>query len=143
MRPTLVGEAPAPRRNRAALDGPAGDRLARHAGMADRDELLGSFDAVNLLGRWPGCAGKGSAWDAARARRAARRKPLRGVCVLLGGRVAAAYGLDGLGWGWWLRTPRALVCVVPHPSGVNRLYNDPPMRELAGRVLAEALALAV
>jgi hypothetical protein len=111
--------------------------------MADRAELLDAFEARNLLGRWPGAAGKGSAWDAARARRAASRKPLRGVVVLLGARVARAYDLDPLGWGHWLRLTRhAAVVAVPHPSGVNHLYNDPAARELAGRVLREALSLA-
>lgn len=132
-RPLLIGEAPAPSRNAAALDGPAGERLARYAGMASRAELLAAFDARNVLGRWPGPAGKGSAWPAARARRAAARKPLRGVCVLLGGRVAAAYGLGGLGWGTsrapgsspagcWPRplpSPIAALYSLPYPDGLE------------------------
>lgn len=138
----LVGEAPARQRNRRALDGGSGDRLARMAGMEDRAELLRTFDAVNLLGRWPGAKGKGTSWDAARARRAAVRAPLRGVCVLLGARVAAAYGLADLGVFQWAKLPRALAVVVPHPSGINRAYNDEATRAAAGRALHEARALA-
>jgi hypothetical protein len=141
MRPVLVGEAPCRRRNRAALDGPAGDRLARMVGM-NRAELLERFDAVNLVGRWPGAQGKGAAWSWQGARRAAARRPLRGVVVLLGGRVARAYGLDGLGWWTWVRGPRYVAVVISHPSGVNQLYNSPVAREAAGRALRGALALA-
>lgn len=141
MRPVLIGEAPCRGKNRAPLDGPAGDRLARMAGM-DRAELLERFDAVNLLGRWPGAAGKGAAWPMAAARRAAVRKPLRGVVVLLGGRVAGAYGLGGLGWWSWVRGGRYAAAVIPHPSGVNQLYNSPEARRAAGAVLLGALRLA-
>lgn len=138
MRATIVGEAPGRRGNRTPLDGPAGDRLARLAGMADRGELLQRFDAVNLLGRWPGSSGKGAAWPRERSRRAARRRPLRGVCVLLGLRVAGAYGLEALGFYEWLDTGRALAVAIPHPSGVNHLYNDPAHRLLAGQALRAA-----
>jgi uracil-DNA glycosylase len=138
----LVGEAPARQRNRRALDGGSGDRLAAMAGMEDRAELLRAFDAVNLLGRWPGAKGKGTHWDPARARRAAARAPLRGVCVLLGSRVAHAYGLGDVGPFQLVKLPRALAVVVPHPSGVNRLYNEAENREQAGAALREARALA-
>jgi hypothetical protein len=114
-----------------------------------REYVLDAFDTVNLLGRWPGEDGKGAAWDAERAARAARRLPLRGAVVLLGLRVRRAYearhpGLGTLGWGDWMRLPlgRAEVTVIPHPSGIVRNYNDPAARALAGRVLREAEALA-
>lgn len=142
MRPVLVGEAPARGGNRAPLDGASGDRLARMAGMADRAELLERFDAVNLLGRWPGAAGKGAAWPSGQACRAAARKPLRGVAVLLGARVARAYGLGALGWWSWVRGERYVAVVIPHPSGINQLYNSPEVREAAGLALVGALRLA-
>jgi hypothetical protein len=143
-RALLVAEAPCRGRNRTPLDGGAGDRLARHAGLADRSELLEAFDAWNLLGRWPGGAGKGSRWPAERARRAAARHPLRGVVVLLGGRVARAYGMHRLALWRFHELPRArgLVAVIAHPSGVVRTYNEERHRMAAGRVLwcAERLA---
>jgi uracil-DNA glycosylase len=142
VRPLLVGEAPARGGNRAPLDGSSGDRLARMAGMAGRVELLERFDAVNLLGRWPGPAGKGAAWPSGRAVRAAARRPLRGVAVLLGSRVARAYGLDAAGWWTWVRGERFVAVVVPHPSGVNQLYNSLEVREATGAALAQALRRA-
>jgi hypothetical protein len=142
-RALLVAEAPARGRNRAALDGSAGDRLARHAGLAGRAELLDAFDAWNLLARWPGGEGKGARWPLDLARRSAARHPLRGVAVLLGGRVARAYGLHGLEMWTWHALPRgAWVAVIAHPSGVVRTYNEECRRRAAGRVLWGADLLA-
>ena len=70
--------------------------------------------------------------------------------MLLGWRVADAYRmttapwLRGLDWGEWLELPRGRghVALLPHPSGVNHLYNQGGMQALAGRVLVEAADLA-
>lgn len=112
-------------------------------------ELLASFETANLLGRWPGPQGKGSAWNRAAAERAARRRPLGAVTVLLGRRVAEAYArstcpwLRGVEWGEWRSGPRdQQVVVVPHPTGINRLYNDEAVRALVGEALREALRRA-
>ncbi len=150
-RALLVGESPCrgARPGGRALDGPAGDRLASYLGAlpgyihCDRHALLEEFDTVNLLGRWPGSQGKGAAWSPTKARRAAGRLPLRGVVVLLGQRVANAYQLGGLCWAHWLHTPAgAWVTAIPHPSGVNRLYNDEAMRALVAEVLHGARVAA-
>lgn len=138
MRPTIVGEAPG-RKPGAPLVGTCGRRLAEWAGLEGVRELSTLFELTNLMRTWPGAQGKGSAWPKDEARRAARRHPLRGVCVLLGLRVAAAYDLDDLGYATWLRGRRYAACVVPHPSGINRLYNEAEWRERTGAVLEEAL----
>lgn len=148
VRPLLLGEAPGPSapEHFVPLDGRGGDRLAQCAGM-DRAELLDGFATANLLARWPGPAGKGSAWDAATARYAARAFELPEVTVLLGRRVCGAFAAahtwlrgPAMAWGEWRFGPDDIaVTVVPHPSGINRLYNDPAVREQVGVALREAL----
>lgn len=135
----LIGEAPAPRGNRRAFDGPSGDRLAQVMGMG-RDELLGRVRARNLLRRWPGASGKGSAFPVADARAAARRARLDADVVLLAGlRVAGAFGARAGFFEWFeLRGRRA--AVIPHPSGVNRWWNDAANRERARAFLRGVLA---
>lgn len=112
-----------------------------------------AYDLVNLLPEHPGKgSGKGSAWDAAAAKKAAARLPLSRVSVLLGKRVAAAYGVRPVFWDWQAWTedcgvdpetqvpviePRFAV-VLPHPSGINRVLNEVQNRILYGQTLRHA-----
>lgn len=127
----LVGEAPP----RGGL-GPLGpfDALTR---------TLGLFDRTNLLTEHPGRAGKGDAWPKDQAREAWRAlaPSLAGRRVALAGRVAEAAGFKGLPPLRWLRMggegEPVEVCALPHPSGVNRWYNDGANRAAVGTWLAE------
>lgn len=146
MRALILGEAPHPPITGPALSGRVGDRLARLCGLRDYEELRGVFDVANLLDAPVGVrSGKGDAFPAQLAQRRAREFPLQGVVVLLGRRVARAYGLADAPWGEWqsIHPNRAVACVVPHPSGVNHVMNDPAMRRLVGRVLRQARVLAM
>jgi hypothetical protein len=131
---TLVGEAnPLSDDQRHALlplpAGCAGDRLRRLAGMS-RIEYLRTFQRVNLCGR---------RWDPREARRRAgelRSDPC--TLVLLGRRVARAFDVDGP----FLTTVTAGLCtlhLLPHPSGLNRWWNDPGNAALAREFLAEVV----
>jgi uracil-DNA glycosylase len=144
VRPLLVGEAPSA--SARTLDGPAlsgraGERLAGFAGLGGVEELLSAFETANLFDAYPGAA-----WPAERARRAATARPLAPVTVLLGRRVAAAYHLRTVNWCTWYfvgrRSAPVEVAVIPHPSGLTRNYNSPLARELAGRILREAVERA-
>lgn len=93
------------------------------------------MDAVNLLARFPGKAGKGDRFPPPEGRRRAvqllpalRRRP---ITVLAGRAVARAFGVEA--WPYFLerRVEGALLVVMPHPSGVNRWWNDPAHREEA------------
>lgn len=97
----------------------------------------GSFDAVNLLGRWPGSAGKGSRFprcDHTLASIAGGRRAL-----LLGRRVAASVGCGRVPYLRWVDVGGVEAAVVPHPSGVNRWWNDPANREAARLFFEDAL----
>lgn len=129
-----MAEQPSARSSSArALDGPAGDALARWAGYASRDRLLEVVDAANLLPA-------GERWSVAVAReRAANLAPIlrdRRV-LLLGRRVAAAFGVAPpdrslVGFEASVDAPLLRECqdarLAPHPSGRCRAWNDEAVR---------------
>lgn len=80
-------------------------------------------------------------WDAGAARLSAERIAGRveGRIILLGSKVAAAFGASGLPYYQWTTirvADRDLeVARVPHPSGRNRLWNDIDHRARASAFL--------
>jgi uracil-DNA glycosylase len=155
LKPLLVGEAPSRRGDRYwmfPLSGPPAKVLCELAGIPAQPggstygrwtwALYDVFETVNLIERFKDA----EPWSAPRARDRARElaevhAPL--VAVLLGRKVAAAWGLADRPVGEWgpalpggLPVPE-VVC-LPHPSGLNRTLNDPEVRALMGRGLVEA-----
>lgn len=134
-RPLLVGECPPPVRASAEpLDGRTAAVLLDLLGgrAADpRAALRTVFEPINL------CA---TAWDEAEARGTADRlrHPVR---VLLGRRVAGACGHRG-DWYEWVATQGTWTVSLPHPSGLNRLLNDPTHRRRCGEEMRRAIVLA-
>lgn len=140
--PLLVGEAnpygadphyalyPHPERS-------AGGRLCRVVLGLPVGAYMRSFDRVNL------CARK---WSVPEARRAAAALVLadnRRIFILLGSKVCGAFGLDFEPYRI-RREPGgipAVFVVLPHPSGLCRLWNEPGAIERARAVLREAGAL--
>lgn len=134
MRPLIVGEAPSRLGDPSKpITGKCGAKLAEFAGLTG-PEFRRVFARMNLLQRWPGSAGKGTRWDAAEARRLAteaRRSRFVGrrTVLLLGWRVAAAFEVRVEGYFVQACCGGATAIVVPHPSGVNRWYNEPANRK--------------
>lgn len=151
----LVGEAPARTGQRnlhiclvaRALDAPPKDGYldhlrARHAELFD---FIVDTRHANLLGRWPGPARRGSAFPMKEARAAAGAfleviDIVRPEVILLAGRrVAAAFHHnmhhEGTDYFEELELAGREARVVPHPSGVNRWWNDPANRERARKFL--------
>jgi hypothetical protein len=119
--------------------GAAGNRLHTILQLSDV-EYLRTFDRVNL------CTGKWSAPVArAEARRLVETVDRRPGIVLLGKKVAEAFGLydvepftvfaRGKGRGAPARTN---VVVLPHPSGRNRIWNDPRVAGQARAAMTRA-----
>lgn len=130
--------------------------------------LTEHFDTMNLIERYPGPQGKGAAFPMEQARAALdeqwgeiRTYP---VVVLLGARLPMAFDI-GAGypfyeWCWYDRrddgpSPTVAsgdvpveaqvgiqVVSIPHPSKLNRMYEDPAELERAGAVLREAIVRA-
>lgn len=98
---------------------------------------------VNLLREWPGYAAKGSAFPIGAATSAALRLRRRGflgrrIVVLGGRRVASAFGLATLDYFKPVRLFGVEFILAPHPSGVNRWWNNPGNRTRA-RIWIESL----
>lgn len=127
MKTVIIGQAPSKRgdpANPLSRD-PVASRLAGLFGVT-KDEYLERFDRINLIGIWPGKKGKGDAFPMAEAAAAAEKlkDALLGRTVLfLGVATAKAfrYPYDALEWHSF---NEGLAAVLPHPSGVNRWWND-------------------
>lgn len=138
MRPLLVGEDnPYGRDPRYALypapDYSAGGRLCFQIMKLSVKEYIKRFDRVNL------CAEK---WGMKEARkRAEELLESHDVFVLLGSKVCKAFGLEFRPFTVYVvqrpREPLARVIVLPHPSGLNRIWNDPAAFERARTLLIE------
>lgn len=146
----LVGEAPAPDASRAHLEvmlalKAARSPLANGKVAIARDlawlhtnarGLFGFVERtrhVNVLEEWPGAGRKGSKFPLTDARHAAAAlldeladDPPR-VVLLAGARVAHSFNLRPGRWSYFstaMRSPETEFVVVPHPSGVNRWWNQ-------------------
>lgn len=143
-RPWLVGQAPSATGDPdKPCTGRFGRRLCSVAGgdPSERDliQFLTAFRRVNVLYEHPGTLdGKGDAFPLDRARVAAdaMARVWRDEVVVLCGKttVARAFGCEDDYFTWHaVRGNR--MAVFPHPSGVNRFWNDDDNRDRAGRFL--------
>lgn len=150
-RPLLIGEQPAPSAvlgPGAALTGnPARTLLncveaaggAVPAAKTPDEWLTERFRTANVIKRK-------TAWSPYEARKSASVLRVREIdprgdlVVLLGRRVSAAFGFPGREWFDSWTDGRVRYWLAPHPSGKNRLLNDPATRTRVGEVLIEALA---
>ena len=160
----LLGESPAagtqhdPESWLAPGSSASADRLLKFTGYSE-DEYLDTFTRDNLLHHLPKRSGKGRSFPLSRAKRQVERIfrkrwwPNQHI-VMLGRRVATAFewyrwdkvvgpikhsDLEYLKWyrvmNRWGGTIRA--AVVPHPSGVNRWWNDANNRRRARKFFRE------
>lgn len=128
MRPLIVGEAPSKNEPHCpAIEGRIGARLAACCGMT-LTTFLAYFARINVLEVRQDTREKGFAFDAKQAKRNAEliieREFHKGrTILLLGLRVAIAFGADPAYFGSQQGWNGATVYVVPHPSGINRWWN--------------------
>lgn len=99
----------------------AGARLCRDILGMTREAYLAAFDRCNLV--------RGQKWSVPVARAEARRISVErrgGVCVLLGAKVAAAFGVPTSPFAVY-DDPGASatrLVVLPHPSGLCRVWDE-------------------
>lgn len=103
----------------------SGNRLREHLGLTDNAYL--AIPRENL------CTGTWS-MKAARAR-AALVLEANDVVVALGARVASAF--RGPSFFEAMRFGQTWLLVLPHPSGMNRMWNEPGLREMARSMLRD------
>lgn len=113
--------------------GSSGSRLIQMMGVTE-EAFRKNFDLINVSPRYDpdgfSCGGHSFIPEAMNIR------PLlvgRRV-VLLGSAVATAFQIERSRYEWcqWFDHPKwddhhGVFCVIPHPSGMNRVYNDPFM----------------
>lgn len=131
MKPLLVGERLERADKEIGFDGAllpfpgkAGGRLAKMLRM-EVGEYLRAFERVNLIpaaNPWNAAAARMHAESIERKRSAWRRQ---NVVVLLGRRVAWAFGLGKVAPFSVVQRGRVKFVVVPHPSGRCRAWNKP------------------
>lgn len=153
---TLLGEAP----GRGFDDQPAfSSKSGRFLSDLIQLDVQETFRCLNLLQRWPGrSSGKGAAFPHREARASAEElcqrlaeEAARTRIILAGMRVAKALGIrrDVIYFRWQpladvsatLSHPQLWVAVMPHPSGVNRWWNDAENKKLAAEFLLEEARL--
>jgi uracil-DNA glycosylase len=146
MKPIIIGQTPARGRDDApAFTSASGARLAKLAGVGTTgDDLQKYFETMNLVSRYGGKAksGKGDKFDLAAAKVEAaeflewlKRQDCDRTILLMGRGVAKAFGFGKRQYlEPWVWTHHVFV-VFPHPSGVNRWWNDPWNVHAAERML--------
>lgn len=147
MKTLVVGQAPG-RDGRSFMTGDSGRRLARAAGI-EHDDLLRLTHRVNLNEEFGGRArdDKGDVFDVREARVEAECVRLQlvlpgRVVLLMGKAVARAFSCDGVEYFEWFDMDGGRAAVVPHPSGVNRWWNEERNRQKARRFLRRAIRRA-
>lgn len=143
MRPVLLGEAPSYRGSslypfdvgREPVPTGSGARLAEIIGVSH--QRLGELFIVrNLLehpvvGPFPISDGRAAAQEIL--------ETLRGRIVLCGRNVCRSFNVPGLPWCRWLRRGDVELASIPHPSGLNRFYNNHSNRLRVRRFLRRAM----
>lgn len=156
--PLLLGESPSRGGDhywRFPLSGAVGQRLCEWTGIEPEPEgsrygryywaLREHFDCLNVFDRYADA----TPWSIKRAEDEWTKKLLvdRGddplVLICLGRRVERAVGFRrARPWGEWFEVGLLQAVTVPHPSGLNRLYNELDERVRTGEVLREAMRRA-
>ena len=146
MRALFIGQAPS--KETDGLEpfvGRCGKFLAALMGLT-HEEMLEQHDFINIFDSWPGAGTGGDLFSINEAKRkACELLPLLNgrLVIFLGSNVAHAFELNKFSFFRFYQllalsqgsSTTAAVAVVPHPSGVNRWYNDHNNREAASRFL--------
>lgn len=128
MKPIIVGQAPSRSSDPSEpLSGRSGERLAFLCNCT-HGEFLAAFERRNLLDAFPGKDGKGDGFvSPGEARLLAIPLISQFIdrrIILLGNMVATAFGVEYPHYAFF-RHLGASYTVTPHPSGINRHWNEP------------------
>ncbi len=151
----FIGQAPSRETDgQPPFVGKCGKFLAEDLMGMPQADMLRDHDFFNVLERWPGKGINGDLFPLTKARVGARgliEKMEDRTVILLGHNVARAFGVDKFQyWRWYeVRHPDLVevvvtkrCAIVPHPSGVNRIWNLQANRQVARKFLMEAMAIA-
>lgn len=137
MKPLLIGYMPSKEDAYAPLSGVIGRRLLSWARLKVdetlRDPINAYFETINLNLHY------NQVFDSQEAEETVARIYQTRVPSpwILCGRVVASYFGRGRKQPYWVWKSGA--CVIPHPSGRSRVYNDPKARAKTASILKYAL----
>lgn len=154
MKLLFIGQAPSKEtEGKPPFVGRAGALLASLMDTT-QEKMLEENDFINVLNFWPGKGIGGDKFPMDQATEAAKKivPQLRGrIVILLGSNVARAFGVKSFKYAEYyeIRNPDRpseilvpTIAVIPHPSGVNRYYNNPNNRFfIAGFLKGAAIML--
>jgi len=149
IQPLIIGQAPAQGNDgKLPFSGESGKRLALLACVGTTGDVLPRyFELRNLISKYPGKAGtgKGDHFDrvAAKIQAAQMYEEFDGMgprwILLMGRSVSRAFGIRHREylrpWPW----NQHKMVIFPHPSGINRWYNDNHNWRAASEFLREVL----
>lgn len=151
MRICFIGQAPSRETDgKPPFTGKCGKFLAELLGTT-QEQMLVDHDFVNVIDYWPGKGPNGDKFPMTEAKIRARAmlKTLSDrTVVLLGANVARAFGASKFEYfsRYQILDPEtkkvvvSQMTVIPHPSGINRKWNDPEIRIYAYKFLTHLAA---
>jgi len=125
----FIGQAPHRTHDpgyRPLIDGQCGERLANLIGV-DLEQYARMIDTMNIFDRWTGSSAKGDVFPLQEARERAIHiwtEIKYEKIVFVGKNVAKAFGFARLDYFETIEIDGRIACVIPHPSGINRFWND-------------------
>lgn len=143
----LVGQAPGRSGDHLhPLEGKIGQTLA-YLMQIPFYEYLDKTYRVNLIDKFPGKNGKGDAFPIAEARIRAQKilneNDGPNTFVLLGKSVGKAFGIRDPKYFLWIEIGYdRFLGLIPHPSGINRAWNDHDIHNRARAILTQAMMTA-
>ena len=144
MKILLIGQAPSYNGNPSAplSYGPTASKIIKLLGIHER-RYFKRFDRINILDYWLGKFSKGDKFPMREAKRTARIKSyvISGRRILFVGLATArAFGFDYAPLRW-RKFNGGIAAILPHPSGVNKWWNDPANRKTARRFMSSVARL--
>jgi len=143
----LIGQAPGKDGNPSVpLVGRPTRFLSKISGVKEED-ILSATERMNVLDFFPGKNGKGDRFPMPEAREAAKAKALTlegKRVVMLGMNVRKAFGVKTKLFEWGTVKVNGSVFhagVIPHPSGINTLWNEEWVRRRARRFLRKVIGV--
>jgi len=137
LKSVIIGQAPhksAVKNFRPLIDGKCGYRLSETCGI-EHEEYAQIFNTINLIDEYMGKSGKGDYFPLKLAKEKASQiwpdlDSKYDIVILAGKSVANAFGIKAE-YFQWIKINDINLVVIPHPSGVNRWWNDDSNKEKA------------
>ena len=139
LKSIIIGQAPhnsAVKNFRPLIDGKCGYKLAEICGIK-HEEYARIFDTINLIDEYRGKSGKGDIFPLKEARKKVIEiwPDLNYDIIILAGKAVASSFRIKIDYFQWTQIENKNITVIPHPSGINRWWNDDFNKEKAKKFM--------